>query len=261
MVPRRLAVRNLMVVLFTGGYGYGPRAYGIGPEAGPVYVGVRGFLSDRALPGRFARQARAFDTGCTLDQLIGVPAPAPPERRFAGLNPIFSWSDRYQGEEPVGVAAKRARQAAGRGSGADRYVNYSGFPNPMLSQHDPRPGWVGPRVADPEQVEQIKLMVNTTAVAGGGIVRAIVPRSAPFVQLDHFAYRDPNTVCQRLGRRTVGAIYAARWIYVRLRDAPIEGWVPYRSTLVAPCGRDELGQAPPLNRPTVLSQLANLVGR
>jgi len=73
-------------------------------------------------------------------------------------------------------------------------------------------------------VREVKLMQSTTAVEGGGIVRAIIPANTPFVQLDHIPYRDPNVLCARVGRGRVQADETARWIYVRILHTRIEGW-------------------------------------
>ena len=60
--------------------------------------------------------------------------------------------------------------------------------------------------------------------AGGGFVRAIVPRDRPFTALDGFAYSDPNVPCDT--RRV------ARWMYGATRPAagerPISGWTVFR---------------------------------
>lgn len=60
--------------------------------------------------------------------------------------------------------------------------------------------------------------------AGGGLVRAIVPRRRPFTTLDGFAYSDPNVACD--------TPRIARWLYGAPRARPGErrifGWTPFR---------------------------------
>ena len=60
------------------------------------------------------------------------------------------------------------------------------------------------------------LMVNTTGVHGGGIVRSVLRGREPVARLDGFGYCDPNA----LGARPV-----ARWSYVRAPGTRLGGWI------------------------------------
>lgn len=63
----------------------------------------------------------------------------------------------------------------------------------------------------------IYVMVNTTGVYGGGIVRTVVPHGHPFAVLDETEQPDPN------GQVPV------RWLYGRVGLSRIYGWVPVRT--------------------------------
>jgi hypothetical protein len=66
-------------------------------------------------------------------------------------------------------------------------------------------------------------------VNGGGLVRAIVPKSATFAVRDHFGYADPNGSCQpepSLGPRQQSRV--AQWIFGAIARRNIEGWLPYK---------------------------------
>lgn len=71
------------------------------------------------------------------------------------------------------------------------------------------------------------LAVSTTAVRGGGIVRAILPRGRPLEQLDTMTRSDSNIPC--------GQERVARWIYVDANpyadegEQHIYGWYLYPS--------------------------------
>jgi hypothetical protein len=244
MRTRRMMASNVMVVLFGGGYGEGPHAYGAQPYPGPVYMGIRGFIPERALPargladpkGKYAGSStRAvidrFFTGCNHKDATGLAAPSPPERKVnRSLSPIFDWEDRYTGQEGVPVLGglPNVRKEARKRSKGNRFTNYQGWPSPQQEQQS------GSRPVPPQAegradiVREVKLMLNTTGVAGGGIVRAIVPSNSRFVELDHFTYRDPNVLCSRVGPGRVEANAMAQWMYVRVAHTDIEGWVPFR---------------------------------
>jgi hypothetical protein len=63
------------------------------------------------------------------------------------------------------------------------------------------------------------LMVNTTGVHGGGIVRGVVRARDPLARLDAFGYCDPNA----MGGRSL-----ARWSYVRAPRTRLGGWIAER---------------------------------
>jgi hypothetical protein len=247
MVNDRLESQNVMVVLFGGGYGLGPFAFGTQLYPGPIVMGIRGFLPLRALPAHGLANPRGplrgastrtlvdhFDTGCNLFDTVTFHAPSPPEAKVHNsLVPVFDWNDTYAGS---GVAA-------GAGS---RLTNYQGWPDPSQD----RPGPTGPAPAQAtgraDIVREVKLMQSTTAVDGGGIVRAIVPANAPFVELDHFTYRDPDVPCSRVGPGRAQAVRIVRWMYVRVVKTRIEGWVPFRERpQITKCPASATGEPPP----------------
>jgi hypothetical protein len=247
MANDRLEDQNVMVVLFGGNYGFGPFAFGTQLFPGPVFMGIRGFLPLRALPTHGLAKPNGplrgastqalvehFNTGCNLRDTTTFPAPSPPEAKAHGsLVPLFDWNDTYSGS------------GVGAGAGS-RLTNYHGWPDPKQGL----PGPVGPPPAHttgrPDIVREVKLMQSTTAVDGGGIVRAIVPADSPFVELDHFTYRDPDVLCVRVGHRRVQATRVVRWIYVRVLHTRIEGWVPFRDTpQVISCPAGAAGKPPP----------------
>jgi hypothetical protein len=247
MTNPRLQRENAMVVLFGGQYGRGPFAFGAQPYPGPVYMGVRGFLPVRALPprgladpfgrlrGRSTQQILDdFSIGCSQGDSTSVPAPTTPEPKVHGsLVPVFDWNDRYSG----GGGVKDA---------GSRLVNYQGWPDPKQDLPGP-PGPVPPQARGRvDIVREVKVMQSTTGIEGGGIVRAIVPASSRFVELDHFAYRDPNVLCSPAGKRRVEAAEVVQWMYVRIVGTGIDGWVPFRPRPnVTRCTAGDVGKPPP----------------
>jgi hypothetical protein len=247
MATDRLESQNVMVVLFGGGYGLGPFAFGTQLYPGPVFTGIRGFIPLRALPQHGLANPRGplrgastrtlvdrFNVGCNLLDTTTFASPSPPEAKaHRSLVPLFDWNDTYSGS---GVA----------GGAGSRLTNYHGWPDPKQE----RPGPAGPPPAQttgrPDIVREVKLMQSSTAVTGGGIVRAIVPAGAPFVELDHFTYRDPDVICVHAGGGRVQAARVVRWMYVRVLHTRIEGWVPFRETpQVIPCPASAAGKPPP----------------
>jgi hypothetical protein len=247
MTNPRMERENAMVVLFGGRYGRGPFAFGTQLYPGPVYMGIRGFLPLRALPptglanphgrlrGRSTRQLVAyFPTGCNqVDSTSFPPPPSPEPKIHSSLVPLFDWNDRYSGQ-------------GGSGDLGSELANYHGWPDPAQE----RPGRPGPVPAKasgrPDIVREVKLMQSTTGIEGGGIVRAIVPANSKFVELDHFAYRDPNVLCTRVAPGRVEAASVVQWMYVRIVGTSIEGWVPFRAKPeVTKCPSSSTGKPPP----------------
>ena len=186
-------------------------------------MGVRGFLPVRALPprgladprgrlrGRSTRQILDhFRIGCSQRDSTSVPASATPEPKVhASLVSVFDWNDRYSGSGGVRDAGSRL-------------VNYQGWPDPKQDLPGP-PGPVPLRATGrADIVREVKVMQSTTGIEGGGIVRAIVPASSRFVELDHFAYRDPNVLCSPAGQGRVEAAEVVQWMYVRVVGTGIE---------------------------------------
>jgi hypothetical protein len=247
MTNPRLQRENAMVVLFGGQHGHGPFAFGTQPYPGPVYMGVRGFLPVRALPPRGLADPRGrlrgrstqeilddFRTGCSQGDITSVPAPTTPEPKVhASLVPVFDWNDRYSGSGGVKDAGSRL-------------ANYHGWPDPKQDLPGP-PGPVSPQATGrADIVREVKVMQSTTGIEGGGIVRAIVPASSRFVELDHFAYRDPNVLCTPAGQGRVEAAEAVQWMYVRIVGTGIDGWVPFRpKPNITRCTAGDVGKPPP----------------
>ncbi len=119
------------------------------------------------------------------------------------------------------------------------YGPYSNYQVPTLASKDPQRPTGDPRAG----AVWAALTVSSTAVsgsgypahpqdgqaleaAGGGLVRAIVPRERPFTVLDGFAHADPNVPCDT--RRI------ARWAYGFARpgpgEHPIFGWTALRDS-------------------------------
>jgi hypothetical protein len=63
------------------------------------------------------------------------------------------------------------------------------------------------------------LLVNTTGVHGGGIVRGVLRADDPVSVVDALGYCDPNAV---------GGEPVATWSLVRLPGTRLEGWLPNR---------------------------------
>jgi hypothetical protein len=247
MTTDRLENQNVMVVLFGGRHGLGPFAFGTQLYPGPVYMGIRGFLPRRALPqrglanphgrlrgGSTDRIIDSFSTGCRGESGPRFVAPPPPEPKVhSSLVPLFDWNDRYSG-------------GGAGGNAGSRLANYHGWPDPKQDRPT-RPGPVPARTTGRvDIVREVKLMKSTTAVKGGGIVRAIVPAGSHFVELDHFPYRDPNVLCARVAPGRVEAAAVVQWMYVRIVGTRIVGWVPFRTTpQVTRCPAGDAGRPPP----------------
>jgi hypothetical protein len=113
-----------------------------------------------------------------------------------------------------------------------------GWPNPnaesLTEPHDPNQNR-----SSRSEVTEAKLMAESTAVKGGGIVRAIIPKDrwSEFGVFDAMAYNDPNGECADEARSRVivradasDSPHVARWWYVRrTAGTAIQGWIPYRS--------------------------------
>jgi hypothetical protein len=123
--------------------------------------------------------ANHYDVGCTEDQAGGLNKPATSESSSGTtLNPVFQPYDTYTGQQHTS-------------GGGNRLSNYNGYPDPNQYTFDQNPS----AGSLPGIVTQVKIMANTTAVGGGGVIRAIVPANLSFAQYDHFTYNDQNVVC------------------------------------------------------------------
>ena len=117
------------------------------------------------------------------------------------------------------------------------YGPYANYQVPTLASKDPQLPTGDPRAG----ADWAALTVSTTGAsgagypshpqdgqeleaAGGGFVRAIVPRDRPFSALDGFAYSDPNVPCD--------TPRVARWLYGAARprsgERAIYGWTAFR---------------------------------
>jgi hypothetical protein len=163
-----------------------------------------------------------------------VPAPALPLNTLPRHDRLFVFTDRY-------VSNASFANCEGDGPPPDlrpgSYGPLANYQVPTLAAKDPQLPTGDPR----DGADWAALTVSSTGVsgahypghpqdgqsleaAGGGLVRAIVPRQHAFDALDGFAYADPNVPCdtQRL----------ARWMYGAAKPAAgeraIYGWTPFR---------------------------------
>jgi hypothetical protein len=171
--------------------------------------------------------------------------PAPPKRRavpipfiaLPGLpsgDRLFGFDDRYVSNASFADCEGHAPPPDLRPGCYGPYANYQ---VPTLAAKDPQVATGDPRA----RADWAALTVSSTGVsgsgypahpqdgqdvdaAGGGLVRAIVPRRRPFTALDGFAYADPNVPCD-MPR-------VARWAYgfavPRRGERAIYGWTPFR---------------------------------
>lgn len=135
--------------------------------------------------------ADLFNTKCDSDALFpgtagSAPATSETDQR-GGLNQSYRPDAGYQGD------------SSPRFYDGNYLANYNGFPSPIGALSDPRTAktYVAFVSFEPGRVKQVPIMVNTTGVGGGGIVRAIVPVGSAYKQYDHFAYEDPNEFCAK----------------------------------------------------------------
>jgi hypothetical protein len=252
MLPNSLESQYAMVVLFGADFGWGPHAFGTQPDPGPVYMGVRGFIPRAALPPTglgnpgtaYADDSTdqiidAFQTGCTQRDL-GLKRSPITERPYSGMSPVYNsgtlllnitpWEVTYQGQKVDGQREQEIIDGPHTVTPGNRYANYNGFPDPHEYQFIygdvPQPPTATPR---PDIVDEVMVTANTTGVAGGGIVRAIVPTQTPFREVDHFPYRDPNVTCTKIAGKPLRSVHwGVQWAMVALEgDATgIDGWVP-----------------------------------
>ena len=200
--------------------------------------GVRGFIPDAALPARGLATgtthrrgerislsgmttsvvAHLFDAKCDTDACF--PGPQGTPRRHGSPT---SWRTRQflparrplPGRQLVGVLRRQL---------------------PRLLQRVPEPHRrsVGsedcqdlccPCVVEPSRVKQMPIMINTSGVGGGGIVRAIVPVASTYKEYDHFRLRGPYEFCaKRLdATATRRALKHTAWKYIKVTGTPIRG--------------------------------------
>jgi hypothetical protein len=171
--------------------------------------------------------------------------PVPPKRAPVPA-PLFALPGLPSGDRLFGFADRYVSNASFANCEGDApppdlrpgcYGPYANYQVPTLAAEDPQVETGDPRAG----ADWAALTVSTTGVsgagypghpqdgqdleaAGGGLVRAIVPRSRAFAALDGFAYADPNVLCDT--RRL------ARWMYGAAQPSPgeraIYGWTPFR---------------------------------
>jgi hypothetical protein len=153
----------------------------------------------------------------------GVPAGLPTGAR------LFAFEDRYVSNASYENCDPTSPPAC--------YGPYSNYQVPTLASKDPRLPTGDPRAG----ADWAALTVSTTGAsgagypahpgdgqtleaAGGGFVRAIVPRDRAFATLDGFAYSDPNVPCDtpRIARWLWGAALPGAG------ERPIYGWTAFR---------------------------------
>ena len=181
-----------------------------------------------------AALAEAAYTGCGPRPPKRAPVPTPFAPTFPGLPKgewLFGFEDRYVSNASFanceGDPPPPNLDPACYGPTANYQVPTLASKDPQLPTGDPRAG-----------ADWAALTVSTTGAsgagypshpgegqeleaAGGGFVRAIVPRDRAFTALDGFAYSDPNVPCDT--RRV------ARWMYGTMPgERPISGWTVFR---------------------------------
>ncbi len=182
-----------------------------------------------------AQLAEAAYTGCgpKPPKRAPVPFPAPSLPGLPTGERLFGFQDRYvsnasfencEGEFPPDL------NPACYGPYANYQVPTLASKDPQLPTGDPRAGadWAALTVSTtgasgagypshPQDGQELE-------AAGGGFVRAIVPRDRPFSALDGFAYSDPNVPCD--------TPRVARWLYGAARprsgERAIYGWTAFR---------------------------------
>ena len=205
-----------------------------------AYRELQGFVRRDQLTLGAADQttrAEAAYTGCGPRPPKRAPVPFAFTPTFPGLptgERLFGFEDRY-----VSNASFANCEGDPPPPNLDPacYGPYSNYQVPTLASKDPQLPTGDPRAG----ADWAALTVSTTGAsgagypshpqdgqeleaAGGGFVRAIVPRDRPFTALDGFAYADPNVPCDT--RRI------ARWAYGATAPRPgeraIYGWTVYR---------------------------------
>jgi hypothetical protein len=180
--------------------------------------------------------AEAAYSGCGPRPAKRRPVPVDPAPTLPGLptgRHLFGFEDRYVSNQSFNVCEGQFPPNLNPpcyGPYANYQVPTLAFKDPQLPTGDPREGadWAALTVSTtgasgagypPHQGGG-----QTREAAGGGLVRALVPRSRPFTVLDAFSYSDPNVPCDTRRR--------ARWAYgyapPRPGERPIFGWTVFR---------------------------------
>lgn len=197
---------NFAMIAFNPALGSPGRGYRPSRTAA---LRVRGFIDRRALPGWAGFLVNAFDFGCgatALEPLI--PAQTLGVHQFkSGYGPDRQYLiGQYFGESAVQLELL---------PGETRVHN-----NIPYSSYSPKPQFGN----------AVYAMINSTAVAGGGMVRGIARAGVDeFILHDEMTYCDPNytlrnMLLKRNGRRV------SKWTYFEIADfarqnAPMVRWV------------------------------------
>jgi hypothetical protein len=78
-------------------------------------------------------------------------------------------------------------------------------------------------------------------VQTGDVVRAMLPKSASFTELDYMTYSDPNDYVGPVenpdGPPSVGTCRIAKWVFgkVQLGVRTVFGWIPFRNPVPSGC--------------------------
>jgi hypothetical protein len=170
---------------------------------------VRGFVDRRALPGWANELASRYDFGCGSNALTAIQPPQVLGAYFfhSGYGPGRQYMvDEYFGESATQLVLL---------PGETQVRN-----NMPYSAYNPKPQFGNATYA----------MINTTGIAGGGMVRGIMRAAMDeFTLYDEMSYCDPNytlrhMLLKRNGRRV------SKWDYFELADfghynAPSVRWV------------------------------------
>jgi hypothetical protein len=160
--------------------------------------------------------AKYFDTKCTNGELNGDDAPTSADSGTI----LTSLNDPF----PLGLHIRQPQAIPAHGPfiNYNQYANNNGFPEPNVQ------GAAQP--LDATRSHEVYLLASTDGTELGGIVRAVIPASQSFTQLDHFAYADPNGYCAKTNRAPTSADYQplAKFALVKptgIGSQAIEGWV------------------------------------
>lgn len=195
---------------------------------GGAYIGLRGFVERRALPPRFRydKNGKRLPAGSPMirsradidhfgpkcaDAIDSAGLPRLRTALHQDFGDASRATDLYQGASTI-KRCKPPYLPHGRGASDPS----CGAP---LSNYSAPSGFApGVRL----------LTINTTGIAGGGIVRAITRTTRPFDQIDEIGYTDPNVPC---GHRPV-----ARWVFGDANPGgkPLLGWLPTRDPALQP---------------------------
>ncbi|MBI4897293.1 MAG: hypothetical protein HY827_02880 [Actinobacteria bacterium] len=170
---------------------------------------VRGFVDRRALPDWLVAESVDHDFGCGQ----------------TALEPLFT-------PQPVADHAFKSGYGPGRAYIIGQYFGESVVQKELLPGEKPTHNNMPYNAYNPKPQfgNSTYAMINTTAVAGGGMVRGVVRAGADqFTLYDEFGYCDPNFTLRNMLLRRNGR-RVSKWNYFELADfarenSPTVRWV------------------------------------